>query len=178
MSSREKKLLIFFACAGFIVLNFLGFGFFQSKRLEVTRARDQARRQLDTAEMYRASREQVQPQMEWLASHEPEPAADQDVKTKLQQLCESEAKSVGLEIKSQNPQPTDAAEGRHYHRAKIEISLSGKEEALYRWFDRINVPDQLRAATLIHLSPNQKDDTLIDCKATVEQWFVPLPPSA
>jgi hypothetical protein len=177
MSPREKKLLIFFACAGFILLNFLGFGFFQRKSQEVTLARDQARQQLDTAEMYRASREQVQPQMEWLTAHEPEPAADQDVKTKLQQLCEREAKSVGLEIKSQKPEATDATMGRHYHRAKIEISLTGKEEALYRWFDRINVPDQLRAATLIHLSPN-KDDTLIDCKATVEQWFVPLPPSA
>lgn len=177
MSTREKKLLIFFACAGFIVLNFLGFGFFQTKRLEVTRARDQARRQLDTAEMYRASREQVQPQMEWLAAHEPEPAADQDVKTKLQQLCEREAKETGLEIKSQKLDKTDTTEGRHYHRAKLEISVTGKEEALYRWFDRLNVPDQLRAATFIRLSPN-KDDTLIDCKAIVEQWFVPLPPSA
>ena len=177
MSPREKKLLIFFACAGFIVLNFLGFGFYQGKSLEVARARDQARRQLDTAEMYRASREQVQPQMEWLASHEPEPAADQDVKTKLQQLCEREAQSAGLEIKSQKPQATDATEGRHYHRAKIEMSVSGMEEALYRWFDRLNMPDQLRSATVIQLSPNQQDDTKIDCRAIIEQWFVPLPPS-
>jgi hypothetical protein len=178
MSPREKKLLIFFASAGFIVLNFLGFGFFQTKRLEVMRARDQARQQLDTAEMYRASRDQVQPQMEWLAEREPEPAADQDVKTKLQQLCEREAQSTGLEIKSQKPLATDSSEGRHYHRAKIEISISGTEEALYRWFDKLNEPDQLRAATFIRLSPNQQDDTKIDCRATVEQWFVPLPPTA
>jgi hypothetical protein len=178
MSPREKKLLIFFATAGFIVLNFLGFRFFQTKRLDVMRARDQARQQLDTAEMYRASREQVQPQMEWLASHEPEPAANQDVQTKLQQLAEREAQSAGLTIKSQKPLPTDSTEGRHYHRAKIELAVSGTEEALYRWFDKLNMPDQLRAATFIRLSPNQQDDTKIDCRATVEQWFVPLPPSA
>ena len=178
MSPREKKLLIFFASAGFIVLNFLGFGFFQTKRLEVMRSRDQARQKLETAEMYRASREQVNDQMEWLATHEPQPAANQDVQTKLQQLCESEAKSTGLDIKSQKPLPTDASEGRHYHRAKIEMSVSGTEEALYRWFDRLNVPDQLRAATFIRLGPNQQDDTKIDCRATIEQWFVPLPPSA
>lgn len=177
MSPREKKLLIFFASAGFIVLNFLGFGFFQTKRLEVMRARDQARQQLDTAEMYRASREQVQPQMEWLAAHEPQPAANQDVQTKLQQLAEREAQSVGLTIKSQKPLPTDSTEGLHYHRAKIELAVSGTEEALYRWFDKLNVPDQLRAATFIRLSPNPQDDTKIDCRATVEQWFVPLPPS-
>jgi hypothetical protein len=178
MSPREKKLLIFFASAGFIILNVLAFGFFQTKKLGFDRERDAARLALDTAKMYQASREQVNDQMNWLAAHEPQPAANQDVQTKLQQLCENEAKNAGLEIKSQKPLPTDSSEGLHYHRAKIEISLTGKEDALYRWFDRINMPDQLRAATFIRLTPNAQDDTKIDCRATVEQWFVPLPPSA
>ena len=127
--------------------------------------------------MFRASREQVTDQMEWLASHQPEPAANQDVQTKLQQLCESEAKKFSLEIKNQRPLPTDTTSGVHYHRAKIQLTVSGTEDALYRWFDRLNVPDQLRAATVIRLSPNAKDDTKIDCTATVEQWFVPQPPA-
>ena len=177
MSPREKKLLLFFAAAGFIILNILVIGFFKSKRLEVSRQRDQARQKLDTAEMFRASREQVTDQMEWLAKQEPEPAANQDVQTKLQQLCESEAKTTGLEVKSQKPLPTDASEGRHYHRAKIQIVVNGTEQALYRWFDRLNSPEQLRIASSIRLSPNTKDDTQIDCTTTVEQWFVPLPPS-
>lgn len=174
MSPREKKLLIFFAAAGFIVLNFLAYAQFQAKRLEFDRALTEARQQLDTAEMFRASREQVTDEMEWLASHEPEPAANQDVQTQLQQLCEREAKGLGLEIKAQRPLPTDTTSGTHYHRAKIQLTVTGTEEALYRWFDKLNVPDQLRAATQIRLSPN-KDDTKIDCTATVEQWFVPLP---
>jgi phosphoglycerate-specific signal transduction histidine kinase len=177
MSPREQKLLIFFATAGFLVLNFLAIGFYKTKRLQVERGLDQASQKLETARMYQASREQVADQMEWLAKHEPQPAANQDVQTKLQQLCESEAKSAGLTIKSQKPLPTDSAEGRHYHRAKIQITVSGKEDALYRWFDRLNMPEQFRAATVIRLSPNTQDDTLIDCAATIEQWFVPLPPA-
>ena len=43
--------------------------------------------------MFSASREQVADQMEWLAEHEPEPAANQDVQTKLQQLCETRGQS-------------------------------------------------------------------------------------
>ena len=177
MSPREKKLLIFFAAAGFIVLNFLAFAQFQAKRLEFVRSLDEARRQLDTAKMFSASRELVTDQMDWLASHEPQPAAKQDVQTKLQQLCETEAKNAALEIKAQRPLETDTTSGTHYHRAKIQLTVSGAEDALYRWFDRLNVPDQLRAATHIRLSPNAKDDTKIDCTATVEQWFVP-PPAA
>jgi hypothetical protein len=177
MSTREKKLLIFFATAGFIMLNFLAFGYYKGKRLEFDRRLDQARQKLETAEMISASRDQVADEMDWLAQHEPQPAANQDVQTKLQQTCEREAKNAGLTIKSQKPLPTEASEGLKFHRAKIQFTVNGREEALYRWFDRLNMPDQLRAATMIRLSPNTQDDTQIDCTATVEEWFVPLPPS-
>lgn len=178
MSPREKKLLLFFAIAGFLILNFFLIGYYNTKRRDVDRQRHQAQLKLETAEKYRASRELVTDQMEWLAQHEPEPAANQDVQTKLQQLCENEAKATGLTVMSQKPQPTDSAAGLHFHRAKIQITVNGTEEALYRWMDRLNTPEQLRIASSLRISPNAKDDTKIDCTATIEQWFVPLPPSA
>lgn len=174
MSDREKKLIIFFAIAGFAILNLLVFNFATTKRQEVNTRRDQAKEQLATAERFRESSAQVTDQMAWLAEHEPEPAANQDVQTKLQQLAESEAKATGLTIKTQKPLPTDSAEGRHFHRAKIQITVTGTEQALYQWFDRLNMPDQLRIASQIRLTPNPQDDTKIDCTATIEQWFVPL----
>lgn len=175
MSPREQKLLIFFAVAGFAIVNFLGYGFLTTKRVEVNAKRTNAIDQLNQAELISDQREQVTDQMEWLADHEPEPTANQDVQSKLQELAEREARSTGLTIKTQKPLPTDATEGRHYHRAKLQISVTGTEEALYRWFDRLNMPDQLRCASQIRLSPNPQDDTLIDCSATIEQWFVPPP---
>lgn len=171
MSSREKRLLTLFAAAGFIIVNFLGFRYAQGARADVDNQRANAERELATAENFRASREQVMDEMEWLEKHEPKPAAEQDVQTKLQQFADSRAKSLGLEIKSQKPIDTDAT-GAHYHRAKFQFTVTGTEEALYRWLDQLNVPADLRRATYIRLSPN-KDDTLIDCVATIEQWFVP-----
>jgi hypothetical protein len=173
MSAREKKLIIFFAIAGFAILNLFVFNFATAKRQAVDTRREQALQKLATAEMFRESSAQVTDQMAWLAQHEPQPAANQDVQTKLQQLAEREAKATGLTIKTQKPLPTDSTEGRHYHRAKIQITVSGSEQALYQWFDKLNTPDQLRIASQIRLTPNQKDDTQIDCTATIEQWFVP-----
>lgn len=172
MSAREKKFLIFFAIAGFAIVNYLAFNFATAKRLEVNRQREEARQKLATAEMFQESREQVTDQMAWLASHEPAPAANQDIQTTLQQLAEREAKAAGLTIKTQKPLPTDAT-GKNYHRAKLEITVTGTEESLYRWFDHLNLPDQFRIASQIRLSPNPQDDTKIDCTATIEQWFVP-----
>jgi hypothetical protein len=178
MSPREKRLLIFFAIAGFVVLNFLGVGFYNDQKTKITRDRDNARLKLETAQQFRTNREQVSAEMEWLAAHEPAEAAKQDAQTQLQQLCEKEAKTLGLSIKSQKPLPTDEQDGLRYHRAKIEITVNGTEEALYRWFDRLNIPEQMRIATRIRILPNTQDDTKIDCTATIEQWFTPLPPSA
>ena len=177
MSPREKKLLLFFAIAGFLVINFLAVGFFNTKSLQVKRELGQARLKLENAEMIRSSRDQVADEMEWLAKHEPQPAANQDVQTSLQQLCEREAKTAGLTIKTQKPLPSETTEGLHFHRARIQITVNGTEEALYRWFDRLNIPEQLRVASSIRISPNKEDDTKIDCTATIEQWFTPVPPS-
>ena len=178
MSSREKRLLIFFAAAGFLVLNFLGFSAYQNLKRKSQAALGQAQLQLENAQSVSASRDQVSAEMEWLTAHLPAEGAKQDVQTKLQQFCDSQAKSVGLTIKTQKPLPTDETEGRRFHRAKIEFTVSGSEDALYRWFDRLNVPEQMRIATQIRLSPNPQDDTKIDCTAVIEQWFTPAAPSA
>ncbi len=175
MSAREKKLLLFFGIAGFAILNFLGFNFAQAQRLKVNRDNAVARDQLNMAEMFRKSSAQVTDQMDWLAKHEPAPVAPQDAQTTLQQFAEKFAISSGLTIKSQKPLPTDTS-GSHYAIAQIQFVVSGQEDALYRWFDQINVPDQFRIASQIRLSPDTKDDTKIDCTATVQQWFVPLAP--
>ena len=170
MSAREKKLLLFFGLAGFAILNFLAFKFATVKRAEVNSNRTLAEQELNTAEEFQDKRVQVTDEMDWLAEHEP--VANQDIQTTLQQLTEREAKTTGLTIKAQKPLPTDST-GVHFHRAKLQITVTGTEQALYQWFDRLNVPQQFRVASQIRLTPNQQDDTKIDCTATIEQWFVP-----
>jgi hypothetical protein len=172
MSDQEKKLLTFAAIVGFFVLNILGYNFAKSQRTKVDAASKVAQNKLAMVELFRSKREQITDEMEWLSQHEPQPAANQEVQTSLQQLAEREAKSNGLVIKNQKPLPTDT-EGRHYHRAKHQITVSGTEESLYRWFESLNTPDLFRLASQIRLSPNQQDDTKIDCLATIEQWFIP-----
>jgi type II secretory pathway component PulM len=173
MSPRERNLLLLFAAAGFLVLNLLGFGFMKSKRAELDRKLADAEQKLVTAESFQANAEEVADEMQWLTEHEPAPVASQDTLTELQQFCESEANNADLTIKSQKPLDTDETEGRHYHRARMQLNVTGREQALYQWLDQINDPAKLRSATQLHLTPDAKDDTLIDCTATIDQWFVP-----
>jgi hypothetical protein len=173
MSSREKKLLMLFLVAGFVMLNFLGGSYYLAKKGEVALMQEQAKRALNTAELFRASRGQAEKEMEWLVQNEPKPAENQDVQVALESYCTVEAGKCKLTIGKLNLQTSDTTGGNHFHRAKIVIEVTGSEASLYEWLDRINVPDKLRRATRLVLSPNPQDDTKIDCKATIEQWFVP-----
>jgi len=178
MSPREKKLLALFLVAGFVMLNFLGASSYFAKKKEVALMLEEAQRALNTAELFRASRDQAEKEMKWLVDNEPTPAENQDVQVALESFCTVEAVKSKLTIGKLKLQTSDTTPGNHFHRAKIVIEVTGSEASLYEWLDRINVPDKLRRATRLVVSPNPQDDTKIDCKATIEQWFVPATQSS
>ncbi len=173
MSDNEKKLLTLMAIVGFLVVNYLGYNFATSTRRSVNAQNADALQKLAVVEKFRENRDLVTEDIEWLAQHEPQPAASQDVQTGLQQSIVSEAGSSGFGLTSQKLLPVIAKEGSHFHSAQFEIKTTCTEEMLYRWFEKLNNPDVLRVVSQIRLSPNQKDDTQIDYTAIVEQWFVP-----
>ncbi|MFK7851337.1 MAG: hypothetical protein AB8D78_10200 [Akkermansiaceae bacterium] len=172
MSSREKKLLILFLTAGFLLVNFFLYSLFVQKRTIAANELNAAKARLQQAIAFQNSSDQLAEQIDWLTENEPEPSVYQTVQTNLQQFSERQAVDFGLTIKKQELLPTDTT-GIHYHRAQIRIRLTGPEQALYRWFDSVNNPSEFRSAYQIRLNPNTQDDTLIDCTATLAQWFPP-----
>jgi len=172
MSAREKQLLSLLLLAGFIVVNVFLYSLFNQKNLQFTGELDAAKARLQQAIAFQNSSAELAEEMQWLAEYEPQPAVYQTVQTQLQQFADTQARNLGLTIKSQELLPTDTS-GIHYNRAQIRINLTGQEQALYRWFDAVNDPSAFRAAYQIRLTPNGKDDTLIDCSATLAQWFPP-----
>ena len=173
MSDREKKLLTLFLIAGFLIMNVFLYTFYKNKKNLYKSNLDSAKSQLEQAILFRESSSEFAEQMAWLAEKKTKPATYQDTQNALQLFAETQAKNFGLTVKSQEPLPTDDS-GVHYHRAQVKINLTGKEEALYKWFDAINDPNIFRTALQIRMTPNSKDDTLIDCSATLSQWFPPV----
>ncbi len=172
MSSREKNLLTLLLVAGFIILNFFLYTIYVQKKNLFDTEFTTAKNNLQQAIVQQEMSGQLAEEMTWLSENQPDPAAYQEVQTKLQQFAESQARNLGLTIKRQELLPTDTG-GVHYNRAQVRIDLTGQEQALYRWFDAINDPTAFRSAFQIRISPNGKDDTLIDCSATLAQWFPP-----
>lgn len=172
MSAREKKLLTLLLVAGFFIANVFLFSFYTEKKVSCSINLTTAKANLEQAIMFSEISASINDEMEWLSTHEPEPSAYQPVQTSLQQFAEAQARNFGLTVKKQELLPTNES-GTHYHRAQIRIELTGREEALYKWFHAINDPAFFRSAFDIRLSPNSTDDTLIDCSASLAQWFPP-----
>ena len=172
MSSREKNLLALLLVAGFIILSFFLYTLYVQKKNLFDTDFANAKNNLQQAIVQQEMSGQLTEEIDWLAENQIDPIAYQQVQTKLQQFAESQARNLGLTIKRQELLPTDTG-GVYYNRAQVRIDLTGQEQALYRWFDAINDPNSFRSALQIRLSPNGKDDTLIDCSATLAQWFPP-----
>jgi hypothetical protein len=171
MSDREKKLVVLFSLAIFVLVNFFAISWYRGYRASVTKALGKAKQSVVDAGIMDQDRETNQGEMDWLADHYPEPKAGQTVQTELEQFASNQATANTLTIKRRKILPSD--ESGEFDRAKVEFNVSGSEAALYRWLDRLQMPDQFRAITFMRLSPDAKDDTLIDCTVTVEQWYLP-----
>lgn len=171
MSDREKKLLALLLVAGFLIINFFLYTLYIQKKTLYANDLDAAKARLQQAIAFSESSNQLAEQMEWLAQNEPTPATYQDTQNALQNFAETQARNFGLTIKSQELLPTDDS-GVHYHRAQVKMNLTGREQDLYQWLDAINDPSAFRTTYHIRMTPNT-DDTLIDCSATLSQWFPP-----
>ncbi|MEP4079500.1 hypothetical protein [Haloferula sp.] len=172
MSSREKKLLIFFLTAIFAVVNLFGFQWIQTKRQAVQAEIGQHETVLADADAYQREREVRIQEIDWLDDNTPEPKEGELVPSQLESFVTNEATRAGLTVVRPKIHDNDES-GIHFNRARFEISVSGNEAALYRWLVRLHSPRDFRAITALRLSPNREDDALIDANVQIEQWFVP-----
>jgi len=173
MSDRERKLVILFGLAAFVLVNVFFISWFKSQKLKVSRDLMKARAEVVSAEAAAGSFETVEEEMIWLNDKMPSPKAGQLVATELETYAYNQAKTHQLEIGPRDIKPNEET-GKFFHRAKVQFKVTGREDSLYRWLDRLQMPDQLKGVTFMRLAPDAKDDTNIDATIVVEQWYVPL----
>lgn len=172
MSEREKKLVLLFGLAAFVLLNVFAIKTFKDYKRKIGAKLADAETRVQTAEAYSTKLGSVSEEMDWLADNLPEPKMGQSVGSQLEQFASSQAASSQLEVKRKrilDPEIT----GAHFHRARVEYEVTGTEASLYRWLSKLYVPTKLSAVTSLRLAPNAADDTKIDCKVTAEQWYRP-----
>lgn len=177
MNHREKRLLLVFAgVAGALVL-FFGFETYRSRMEVLRKETEEARMTVTNAELFLQMQDQFADEIEWLELNEPAPRTVQEVQPALEQLATREARSSGLTVLSPSFPPSDENVG-YYGRARVRMTVTGSEAALYRWLHQLQSPEDFRTVVSMELTPLRDDDTQISCTVVLEQWFVPEPFSA
>lgn len=176
MNPREKKLVIAMGAIAFLIVNlFLYFRVYEPKKNSIRARIRQDQATVDNADIFMRMRDEVADEIEWLEKNQATVAPSQEVEAGLQRFAQTEATRNGLTIKRQRILPSIQEPGAMYHRARIDLEVSGREDALYRWIDRLQTPTEFRGITSLRLAPEREDDSLIDCKLVVEEWFIPPP---
>ena len=173
MSDREKKLVLLFGLAAFLLVNFFGISWFQGQKAKIARQLVEAKGKVDLALVTSDSYDTVIEEMDWLNQKTPEPRTGQLVGTELEQYASNQATTHQLTITRRDIKANDES-GVYFHRAMVEFRVNGREDSFYRWLDRLQMPEQFRAVTFLRLAPDTKEETLIDATVHVEQWYVPL----
>ena len=174
MSKREKNLLsalllVLIVVGGFLLYNNLYLPRYQKAQRKLTIAEQQ----IATAEAVGKNEELFKEELDWIERYEPKPVSLQNAQSALQKSCEAQATRNNLEIKKQNYLPAPQTQGPHYHRARIDLVVTGNEKSFYNWVNFLDNAQNFQRVTFLRLYPNKADDTLIEAKVTVEKWFPP-----
>jgi hypothetical protein len=179
MSNREKRLLFFMAIVVFLGVNAGAVKLFYLPKLKTARAQEsEFRSKFEIAQEDLDAQDKRSDEVAWVIKYEGQPRSAQKALTDLEQLANREAQRRGLTVTGRKPMKAVDDGSLFYHRARVQIEVSGREQVLYQWMDRLNAPSEFRSATMIRLEPKRDDDTMIDCLIVLEQWFVPEIPDA
>ena len=175
MSDREKKLLVVVGILVFGILNLGAFKLFYSPRKQAAEDKQEKYiEDLETAQLMTSMQEERQGEVKWLERNEQKLIkSPQKALADLEALANREAKRRGLTVKRVKPMTGIEGGKLEFFRARVEIEVSGREQVLFQWIDRLNSPSELRTATSLRINPKKDDDTQVDCAVVLEQWFVP-----
>lgn len=179
MSDREKRLVIVLIVLGFLGLNAGALKLWYLPRL--TDAKETSKKMINERNKAMNAifeQEDKQDEIAWLNRSEREKSWQKAV-ADLEALASREAQRRGLTLK-RKAKPLTAIEHKelYFDRAAIEIEVTGREQILFQWLDRLNSPSDLRAVTTLRINPKKGDNTMVDCLVVLEQWFVPPPKEA
>ena len=172
MNPRERNLLIALGTVVLVVGGLLGYKSLIQYHQRVKKDIATHRATLEVARFAQEQADAVGAEIDWLEKNLPEPREAELVPSELENLVTSRATTSGLTV-TRPKILENATDGIHYERARFQINVTGREQNLYQWLVAVHSPRDFRAVTMLRLSPNREDDTLIDAEVQVEEWFVP-----
>lgn len=171
MNKREKSLLTMILVMVVLFAHIWGIKWYMSSY----QAKQQRVNELSVLTAnYRSSTETglaIADEVQWLAEHEPAPSTFEDTESELLDFLVNSSNQLGITARDQKLIQLEESGGK-YRKVKIQITAHGTEEQIYQWLVAIHQPKDFRAVTQIVMKPVAKDEGLVTCTLTAEQWLI------
>jgi len=169
MKKSEKRLLIVFGIAMFIVANVIGEGIFAQRKADANAAIETHKMQITEYDLLLKNRARLDQQRGWLTSKQPrfvsEEAAAGDVDEHITQC----ANASGVNVDSRKP--TEPVSTPHYTQVAISVNVSGDAGAVTQFASLIQSQDGFYAVPSINFTTDRRDPSILRCAATIARWY-------
>lgn len=170
LSKSEKRLLVLFLSAIFIVFNLIGLTFLARRQGEFEAKLVSLRSERLEARSWLADKETWAERKEWLAKTQPKLQSIGEANSALLENLQAGVAKHSITILDQafvdpNPQPA-------YQEIAVKLKVAGSLEAITRWLVELQQPENFQAIQSFSMKTDN-DPSKIVCELTVARWYAP-----
>ena len=176
LKPSEKRLLIFFGIAAFILLNLLGFSWLKKRNVLLERQRITVESRIRELEMWKGKAAEADQKRAFLDQHLEAYADEATRETYLDDFIKREASDLDLEVRKNVTMPALLEE--HFHKSRYTAEVSGAWDDVFEFIYRLQQPKKFRFVRTIRLKSQKKEassDEAADavCTFELEKWWSP-----
>ncbi len=176
LKPSEKRLLIFFGIAAFILLNLLGFSWLKKRNVLLERQRITVESRIRELEMWKGKAAEAEQKRTYLDQHLQAYADEATRETYLDDFIKREASDLDLEVRKNVTMPALLEE--HFHKSRYTAEVSGAWDDVFEFIYRLQQPKDFRFVRTIRLKSQKKEgssDEAADavCTFEIEKWWSP-----
>lgn len=176
LKPSEKRLLIFFGIAAFILLNLLGFSWLKKRNVLLERQRITVESRIRELEMWKGKAAEAEQKRAYLDQHLQAYADEATRETYLDDFIKREASDLDLEVRKNVTMPALLEE--HFHKSRYTAEVSGAWDDVFEFIYRLQQPKDFRFVRTIRLKSQKKEgssDEAADavCTFELEKWWSP-----
>jgi hypothetical protein len=170
LTKSEKRLLILFGLAVFVMANFYGLSYLLDRESEVTRQLSELEANAKTNQIWLREKQFWLARKQWIERQQPRVRAGQVPQSELLQAMTASAQANQLVIQEQSFAELKSTPS--YQSVAVKLKLSGNLENVVKWLAEIQQPEKFQAVTNFSLK-SEEQPPKVSLELEVARWYSP-----
>lgn len=176
LKPSEKRLLIVFGTAAFILFNLLGFSWYKKRTQLLQTQRVKLETRYGMLQVMKTQAPEAELKRAWLDEHLMAYADEARRETYLDEFILREARDLDLEVRKNQPKPPLMEE--LFHKSRYTAEVSGEWDNVLEFMYRLQSPKAFHFVSTLTLKSQKKEGSTDEstnavCTFEIEKWWSP-----